>query len=247
MTDSKMKLYIYIALFLVLASCKNEKDKYLEKYPFFKNVEIYKKTKNVSLNNFTSRNNENGLEYLLNENGSLLEVRNWKNNTLNGYSYLYSSNGKINIIAHFVNDTMSGNYFELDTLNGNIKFWSEKVVDEGVIVDKNYKRFRNGTIDLTSSSFYQLKKLNDSLVIISLPCKYPFPLSKVLIAETNDKNYTFNGNEVEIKSRNNIHYYYKIRNKNTKYIIGMASYYIPYNKNVVNVITGRDIFFNLIK
>ena len=29
--------------------------------------------------------------------------------------------------------------------------------------------------------------------------------------------------------------------------MGMASYYRPYNKNEVDVITGRDIFFNLVK
>lgn len=243
----KTKLYIYVGLLLGFISCKNEQEKYFEKYPFFKNVEIYDKTKTVSLNNFTSHKNENGLEYLLNENGSLLEVRNWKNNRLNGYSYLYSSNGKINVVAHFANDTMSGNYFELDTLNGNIKFWSQKVIDEGNVVDEKYIWFKNGTIDLKSSSFYCLKKLNDSIVLISLPCKYPFPFTKVLIEETNDLNYTFNGNEVEIKSRDSVHYYYNISNKNAKYVMGMASYYRPYNKNEVDVITGRDIFFNLVK
>lgn len=245
MTSKKMKLFIYIGIFLGFVSCKNEKDKYLKKYPFFKNVEIYDKTKTVSLNNFTSHNNENGLEYLLNENGSLLEVRNWKNNTLNGYSYLYSPNGKINVIAHFVNDTMSGNYFELDTLTGNIEFWSDKVVDEGIVVDENYIRFRNGIIDLTSSSFYQLKKLNDSVVVIGLPCKYPFPFTKVTVEETNNKEYKFSDNETEIKSKDNVHYYYKIKNRKTKYIVGKASYYRLSKGENDEGITGRDIYFNI--
>lgn len=238
-------LLILLSCIFIFYSCSNEKNKYLKEYPWFTHADVFTNTKTVSLNSFKTRKNKNGLEYLLDIKGQILEVRSWKNNHINGNSILYATNSSPYIIACFKNDTMNGNYFELDTLNGGIVFWAEKQNKNGVVYDNNYIKFKNNKIDFASSSFYSIKKINDSIVSVSLPCRYPFPFTKVIFTETDDAVYEFNGSETEINSNDGIHYYYKINSKNKKYVVGSATYYrLSKGENDTGV-TGRVIYFKI--
>lgn len=238
--------YLAIVIFLILFSCKEENIKYLEKYPFFKNVDVFSNANTVSINNFESRKNKNGLEYLLNERGNLLEIRNWKNNHLNGYSYLYSVNNKISIVANFVNDTMSGSYFELDTLNGKLLRWSDKInYHEEESAENQNINFKDGKIDLTTSWFHVIKKINDTTIQILLPTKHQFPLTKVKVIETNEDEYIFTQNNLDenIPFKEEALIQYNLKNKQAKFITGTITYSLKPNDMNENIITGRTCYF----
>lgn len=242
--------YLFSILFFVFVSCRNEKTKYLKKYSFFENVVISSKAKTISLNNFKSNNNKNGLEYLLDENGFLLEIRNWEKNHINGYSLRYASNNKLNIVAYFENDTMSGNYFELDTVTSKLLYWGDKInFHDGESSENQNKIFRDGKIDLTVSWYHNVRKLDNDIIHLYLPTKHQFPIAKVKILETNTDGYKFGldtlSESVPPADANEANFYYKLKNKNSKYVTGTITYLLKSDQMNTNSIAGRTTYFKL--
>lgn len=238
--------YILIFSSIILFSCSEKKeDELLRKYPLFKNVVIYKKDNTATLNNFELNSKKKGLEYLVDLDGNLIEMKNYSNGLKNGLVIHYSKNSKPHIVAHYINDTLSGNFFELDTIGGHITFWSEKLPKHGRVYDNHYVSFSNGKIDLNRSSFQKIQKINDSIVLLSIPCKYPFPNTKVVFVESDKEDYEYTGNETETKSSDGVNYFYKIKDSKEKYILGNIIYSkSPKDENDESV-SGRIIYFKL--
>lgn len=226
------KLFIIIPI-LFLLSCVKEELNYKKLYPFFDSIKINKSDKTISLNNFKSK--KNGLEYLLNQQGNLIEVRNYQDGYLNGNVFSYSTNGKLKGIAEFKNDTMVGNYFLLDTLSGKLKQYRERLNVNGSIIDNQIINYIDGNIDFKRSHFIRIKKRNEDEFEIQRSGYKGFPYLKIYLTEHDDDQLIFDKNKMttEIISDDNQTINYKVQNKNYKYASGyLLSYRYPYEDEI---------------
>jgi hypothetical protein len=195
-------------------------------YPFFTKVIEFKETGTISLNNFESIKNKNGLEYLCSNSGKLLEIRNWKNNLLNGNVFSYATNANIKMLGNYVNDTLC-NYYELDTLNGNILFYEEKIKSSLGITDNQIIYFKDGKIDENRSYYYVIKPYDKGKYKIFILGKKDFPNLKIVISEINENKFLFESNiNSEIIEMNNSNVCtYIMKNSSAKYLSGYIENY----------------------
>lgn len=216
--------YLTLALIAVLFCCCENDNKYIKQYPFFKNIEIHKEDGTVTLNNFKS--NKEGLEYLIDTVGHLIEARQWKNNYLNGYLVRYASNGNIMMLGHMINDTLNGSYFSFDTIHGSIKQYREYLNINGRNAVNQIIYFKNGKIDFERSTFIKIKKISSSEYRIFLFSNYVNPYLKAYWNESNNCEYEFNKNEYDSITESITNKYIKLNINGSKSCI--TGYLINY-------------------
>ncbi|MFO0358790.1 MAG: hypothetical protein ACK50A_17680 [Sphingobacteriaceae bacterium] len=207
-----MKYFIPIWSIVLFCGCAKE-DRYLKMYPFFKNVSVHKEDGTVILNNFNSENPKEGLEYLIDTAGFLIEARFYKKNYLNGYTARYSRKGKISLLGYMSNDTLNGDYFVFDTLSSSIKQYREYLNMNGQTTVNQIISFSNGKINYNASSFFRIKKIESELYRITLFSNFRNPFlaayycsSDVIEHDFYKDNYSdtivgSNGNYIDLNVR----------------------------------------------
>ena len=232
-----MKKIFYILPFLLLACYKKElkvKEGYINLYPFFKNAVINKNSKTVSLHNFDQT--REGLEYLLNVNGSLSESRMWKDGKLNGLVISYSNNGKLKKVRNYVDDTLCGNYFVLDSLKGEIIEYREIIKSSsGGTVDNQFIKFKNKKIDIENSTFLVIKKQLKDVYKIVLFSRHKFPYYSVQYIESCSSAYNFKAiDEAKVIDLGNDNIFQvKFKDNKHRCVMGyFLNYRYPYAKEI---------------
>lgn len=230
------KVFYILPLFLFACAEKELKTKkdYIRLYPFFKNAVINESSKTVSLHNFDQT--REGLEYLLNSDGSLSESRMWKNGKLNGLVISYSNNGKLKKLRNYMNDTLCGDYFVLDTLTGAIIEYREIIKSSsGGTVDNQFIEFKNKKIDTENSTFLVIRKQLDDVYKIVLFSRHKFPYYSIQYIESDSSVYNFKAiDEAEIidLDKNRI-FQGRFKDDKHKYVIGyFLNYRRPYVKEI---------------
>jgi len=183
--------YLFSIIFIVAFSCCQEESIYLKKYPYFENVSVHNEEGTVILNNFKSNEVKEGLEYLVDDAGFLIEIRQWKNNYLNGYTARYCKSGKIVMLGHMLNDTLCGDYYSFDTINSSVKEYREYLNIGGYSTVNQIISLSNGIIDYNASSFYRVNKAESGTYKINLFSKFgnPFIIAKWCSSDTLDYNF----------------------------------------------------------
>lgn len=217
---------IVLLMSLLLFNCSKEKKSLcLDKYPFFSNAVINKENNTISLNNFDHE--KNGVEYLLHNNGHLLEYRNWNDGMLNGKAVSYSVNGNVKYLTNYVNDTIIDFFYEVDTINPNSFKYTEKIKNGTDVVENQKVNVVNGKIDLSNSFFYFCKLMYEKKIRIYLLGNKPFSNTKVDVCETHINQYLFKNtiNKRAPEMLNNTFFDYEIKNRNSKFLVGELIHY----------------------
>lgn len=179
-----------VLIFGFIVSCKSP-NKFSDKYPSFAHANEFKSSGTVSLNNFNSINDKNGVEYLCSAKGDLLEVKFWKNNMLHGKAVSYSVNKNIKMFGNYVNDTLVDYYYQIDSINGQILTYIEKIKSSLGVSDNQIISFKEGKIDNNKSYYYTIKKTDPGIYRISLHGRIDFPNCKFFIAEIDKDEFVF--------------------------------------------------------
>lgn len=211
---------IVLMFLIVFISCSETKT-IKNKYTWFDNIS-HINSSYFSLNNFKPYKHKNGIEYIVNKNGEIIEIRNWKDDYLNGYSFRYSNNGKLYRVGNYINDTINGNFFSFDTITGTLIEYREKAKIDSSIIDNKVIVFNNGKIDLQKSSFISASMFNNDSVLLVLHSSSRLPYLRMYVTEqiilNNNIDFINDGKLVE--SNSNYYVGYKVMNKESRYLVG---------------------------
>ena len=128
--------FIYFPFFVILFSCKSN----------LKKIELhYKNGQLKEVYNIDNNKNEQGIGYSYFKDGTIKEIRTYKNGKSNGKCYYYYPNGKLNAkITYLKNIEVDTSY--IYNINGNLE--SITIYNEESKPLKDFFFYKNGKIKL---------------------------------------------------------------------------------------------------
>lgn len=220
---NNFKIIFWFISVLLFSRCKSD-NCFLSMYPNFKNCERSSDSNYISLNNFIIGEPKVGKEYILTKKGSLIEIRNWKNNLLNGEAYKFCLNGQLLICCNYLNGELMGNFIGLDSISGEPNLFIEYLKTKDKIFANQIINFKEGKILFNSSCFYSVRCEPNKNCVIKVFCDKRFNKKRIFLNEQNTDNYNFdlNNSEIELEQNKDGYFSYNQLSNNKRYVSGYA-------------------------